>query len=140
MRKEGKKEAVHARVRVCVCGLRGSAMKSWAEMANLKSVKNVWMHLRASRDKKGSRGLARAPPRPPNPQAQPSLQGMPQICAPWLSPRRRPSSAGRFNMLCVPAPPAPLHLRPALSQSGTPAPRFKEPAKGTFQAGAMSPG
>lgn len=63
---------------------------------------------------------------------------MPQI---WLSgsPRGRPSSASRFNMLCVPAPPArPPPPPPSLSQSGTPAPRFKEPAKGTFQAGVMS--
>lgn len=36
---------------------------------------------------------------------------------------------------CSPGSPPPL---PSLSHSGTPAPRFKEPAKGTFQAGVMS--
>lgn len=64
----------------------------------------------------GMFGCTRASPWPPNPQAQPSLQGMPQI---WLSGslRGRASSASRFNMLCVPTLPRllpplslPLHL------------------------------
>lgn len=51
---------------------------------------NVWMHLRVSRDKKGSSGVRGLLLGLPNPQAQPSLQGMPQI---WLSgsPCKRPS-------------------------------------------------
>ena len=59
---EGKKKK-RQRMEMCVragVGLRGSeecCVKSWAEMANLRSVKNVWMHLRASRDKKGSSGV-----------------------------------------------------------------------------------
>lgn len=39
------------------------------------------MHLRASGDKKGSSGARGLLLGLPNPQAQPSLQGMPQICS-----------------------------------------------------------
>lgn len=56
-------------------------MKSWAEMANLRSVKVSGCICVRAETRRGLRVRAGSP-RPPNPQAQPSLQGMPQI---WLS-------------------------------------------------------
>lgn len=53
--------------------------------------------------------------------------------------QRPSSSAGRFNMLCVlPCIPHHHHLNHHCPAGGTAAPCFKEPAKGTFQAGVMS--
>lgn len=95
---------------------------------------NVRTHLRASRDKKGSLGVQGLLLGLPNPQAQPSLQGMPQI---WLSgsPRGRPRSASRFNMLCVPAPPAPLHLNHHCPRAGPPLPASRSLLKAPFKPG-----
>ena len=87
------------------------------------------------RRQEGVFGCARASPWPPNPQAQPSLQGMPQI---WLSgsPRGRPSSASRFNMLCVPAPPTPpLHLHHHCPRAGPPLPASRSLLKAPFKPG-----
>lgn len=131
-----KKGYAWERVEMCVCAgvvceaLR-SAMKSWAEMANLRSVKNVWMHLRASRDKKGSSGvqgllLGLLIPRPSHPF---------RACLRSGSPRGRPSSASRFNMLCVPAPPAPLHLNHYCPRAGPPLPASRSLLKAPFKPG-----
>lgn len=86
------------------------------------------------RRQEGVSGCARASPWPPNPQAQPSLQGMPQI---WLSgsARGRPSSASRFNMLCVPAPPAPLRLDHHCPRVVPPLPASRSLLKAPFKPG-----
>lgn len=86
-------------------GLRGSE-ESYEKLGwdgKPEKRQNVRMHLCAGGDKKGSLGVQGLLLGLPNPQAQPSLQGMPQI---WLSgsPCERPSFTSRFNMLCVPAP------------------------------------
>lgn len=86
-------------------GLRGSE-ESYEKLGwdgKPEKRQNVRMHLCAGGDKKGSLGVQGLLLGLPNPQAQPSLQGMPQI---WLSgsPCERPSSTSGFNMLCVPAP------------------------------------
>lgn len=105
--------------------LRGGGAQEWWECVcvwelglNLRSVKTSGRICVARRDKTGSLGVRGASSWPPNPQAQPSLQGIPQI---WLSgsPRRWASSASRFNMLCVPAPPGSPPPQPSLSLSGT---------------------
>lgn len=116
---------------VCVCENLGKPEER----------QNVWMHLRTGRDKKGSSGargllLGLLIPRPSHPF---------RAClrSDSLALRGRASSA--FNMLCVPTlpclPPPTVASPPpqlSLSLSGTLAACFKEPAKGTFQAKAMS--
>lgn len=134
-----EKKAVHESGWKCVCALVWFARLGGV----LRKVGLRWQTWEASkrldafaceRRQEGVFGCARASPWPPNPQAQPSLQGMPQI---WLSgsPRGRPSSASRFNMLCVPSPPAPLHLNHHCPRAGPPLLASRSLLKAPFKPG-----
>lgn len=130
---------------VCVCVLVWFVRRCenlGPKMANLRSVKNVWMHLRSSRDKKGSSGVRGL------------LLG---LLIPWPSHPFRACLRSDSLALCVDdsAPPAdlicyvfllprrPLHLNHHCPRAGPSLPFFffffsKESVKGTFQAGLMS--
>lgn len=87
------------------------------------------------------RGLLLAPPPHKSPRPSHPFRACLRSGSAALS-QRPSSSAGRFNMLCV-LPSIPHrqhhhHLNHHCPASGTAAPCFKEPAKGTFQAGVMS--
>lgn len=64
--------------------------------------------------RRGSRGCASQSPGPAIPLGHASDL--------LSSARRRPRSAGKFNMLCVPAPPAPLRLHHHCPRVGRPLP------------------
>jgi len=132
------------RVCVCVCvcvWFARSAMKSWGWDGEPEKRQNVWMHLRASGDKKGSWGsrgllLGLLIPRPSHPFRACLRSGSLALSL------RADDPAPPADLICCvfPLPRLPPPPPPSLSQSGTPASTAsRSPAKGTFQGRVMSP-
>lgn len=104
---------------------------------------NVWMHLRTGRDKKGSWGargllLGLLIPRPSHPFRACLRSDSLALCVDEPAP---PADLICYVFPLSPPPPTSPTVAPpqlSLSLSGTLAACFKEPAKGTFQAKAMS--
>lgn len=117
-----------------VCEARRAVVKCLAETANLGRVKTSGCICVRAETRRGlwlSEGfsLAWLIPRPSHPFRACLRSGSLALRADDSAP------PARFNMLCVPAPPTPLHLNHHCPRAGPLLLRFKEPAKGTFQAG-----
>lgn len=116
-----------------VCEARRSLMKSWAEMANLRSVKTSGCICAQAETRRGlwvckGFSLASLIPRPSHPFRACLRSGFLALHANYPAPLA--------DLICYVFLLPWLSLpQPSLSQSGTPAPCFKEPTKGTFQAG-----